>query len=270
MNNLAGPAFRSPAERQRDIYRKANPWWRRLLRMLIATGLLCLVGVGLYVGALALQDWMDRDRLPDVGVESADFRSTTFTVHSAAPSTVIDGSLSIDLVTGAFEFVGRPGGEQDGLHVVSADGAQVFVRYGTGSWALDDGSGLGARVRNTITLLAVRDADHLLPVRLRDGFLELSGAERDTIEAIDDSDRTITRYDLVIDTKGFADGYPVQYRAWRDAVLPSDETSSAGAVTIWIDDHEVVVGVDDSVTGWAWDRVRYSTTEFVPPDPTVG
>ena len=67
-------------------------------------------GAALYFGARELQDYLNRDQLPEAGVDVPAYRSTTFQISAAAPSPELDGTLELDVTSRAFRFVGTVAG----------------------------------------------------------------------------------------------------------------------------------------------------------------
>ena len=88
--------YRSDEDRAKSVYRRANPWYRRLARGIIGLGFLSAAAVGLYFGARAVQDYLERDRLPASGADVPDIRATSFLISSTAPAPSVDGTLTID------------------------------------------------------------------------------------------------------------------------------------------------------------------------------
>lgn len=256
--------YRSDEERAKSVYRRANPWYRRLARGLIGLAFLGLAGLGLYAGARALSDWMGRDQLPAAGAEVPEIRSTSFIVTSSAPAPTLDGTLTIDTVTSAFEFVGRAGGPQGGLQVVSPDAGTVYVRLGGAPWrAASDTDAVVADVRTAVAYLVDDDtADAILTSRLRNGFVEL-------VAEVDEGtgDDRLTRYEMVFDTEQFARDFPLQWQAFQDDAVPGAQESAAAPVTIWLDTEDVLMRVRDETANWAWERLTYGDQPFRPIDP---
>lgn len=259
--------YRSDQQRYRSVYRRANPWYRRLARGVIGLSLLAAIGAGLYFGAGVVQDYLDRDRLPPLGREAAAFRSTTFLVTSAAPAPEVDGTITIDTESRAFEFIGRAQGPQAGLQIVSPDGARTFVRASGGEWRAADGSDPDVVAVTTAIpyLLSFDDADALLENQLRKGYVDLvdqttEGADADARE----------RYELELDTRGYSVSNPLQWQQLQETVVPGIAEASAVPVTMWIDADDVVVRFRDEQAHWAWERLAYSPAAFAPADPTAG
>jgi hypothetical protein len=257
----ATPAwYRSDVERSRSVYRLANPWWRRSLRAAVALCLLAIAGVGLYAGARALQRYLDRDRLPDAGVEIPEYRSTVFQLRSTPPGPDLSGTLTLDVGTGAFEFIGRPAGGQAGVRASSVDGTAVHVSRDGGAPVAETGTTLVRDLRSAIAHLAAVDtADDVLTQTIRDGYAEL--VDR-TTEG--DDDTALTRYQLTLDTGALAQTHPLEWELFRQEVIPAADGADALAVTIWLDGDGVLVRLRDDTTGWTWERLTYSPEPFAP------
>lgn len=257
--------YRTDEDRNRSVYRRANPWYRRVARGVIGVTLLGLLGVGVYVGARAVQDYFDRDRLPAPGVDIPEVRSTTFLVTSSSPAPAVDGTLTLDADTGAFEFVGRATGPQSGVQLASPDGSTVYLRRGNGPWSVAGSSdGDANAVGRAVRYLSDDDtADDILTNRLRRGYVTL---DRQVDEGVGD-DR-LTRYEMRIDTRSFSADYPIQWQEFRDDAIPGVREESALPVTIWLDTDGLLVRVRDDSTGWAWERLASTDQPFVvePPD----
>lgn len=257
--------YRTDEERSKSVYRRANPWYRRLARGVIGLAFLAVAAVGLYAGARAIQGWLERDQLPSAGAEVPDIRSTSFIVVSSTPAPTLDGTLTIDTETAAFEYVGRAGGPQSGIQLVSPDGSTTYVRQGTEPWrAASSNDAIANDVRTAVSYLVDADtADSILTNRLRRGFVELDAQ----VDEGSGDDR-LTRYETIVDTSGFASEYPLQWEEYRDDAVPGAQEDPAVAVTIWLDDDDVLVRVRDETANWSWERLTYGDQPFRPVDPT--
>lgn len=256
--------YRTDEDRAKSVYRRANPWYRRLARGVVGIVFLGAAGVGLYFGARAVQAYLERDQLPAAGAEVPDIRATSFIVTSTAPAPTLDGTLTMDASTEAFEYVGRATGPQAGIQVVSPDGNEVFIRQGTGPWRAATSSDTVANdVRTAVRYLADDDnADDILPSRLRRNFVALD-------DEVDEGsgDQRLTRYEMTIDTRAFAAEFPLQWQDFQDDAIPGVQEGQL-SVTIWLDTDDVLMRVRDDQTGWAWERLTYSEQPFVSLDPT--
>ena len=256
--------YRTDQQRYKSVYRRANPWYRRLARAVL--GLVMLAGLAglLYVGAQQVQDYLNRDKLPKPGQAAPQFASTSFLVTSSSPAPELVGTITFDTASHAFEFVGGVAGPQSGLEVVSPDGSRVYVRQDGGVWrepaAGDDD--VAAITRAVPYLLGVNDADDVLEIRLRKGYVDLID---ETTEGVDPDSRE--RYEMAFDTDDYSADYPLQWQDFEDSVIPGIVQADAVPVTMWIDDDHVVVRLRADTTHWAWERLTYSDERFVPIDP---
>jgi hypothetical protein len=257
--------YRTDEERAKSVYRRANPWYRRLARGVIGLAFLGVAVVGAYAAARAVQDYLERDDLPAQGAEVPPFRATSFVVTAAPPAPAVDGTLTLDTETGAFEFVGRATGPQSGLQVVSPDGVAVFVRQGAGAWrGAGEGDGDATAVRTAAGYLADDDsADDILTNRLRRGFVEL-------VDQVDEGsgDEQLTRYEMTLDTDRFARDFPLQWQEYQSGAVPGSTAGDDVPVTIWLDGDDVLMRVVDEQANWSWERLTYSGQPFQPLDPT--
>ncbi len=260
--------YRTDQQRYRSVYRRANPWYRRLARGFVGLALLAVVGAGVFVGITALNDYLERDKLPGPAADPVAFRSTAFLVSSSAPAPEIDGTLTIDTTTQAFQFVGGVAGPQANTEVVSPDGTRVYVRVGGGPWRqAQPGDAVVADLGLVIPhLLAVVDSDDVLLTNLRNGgYIDL--VEKSELGP---DDNAIDRYEMLLDTAEFATDYPLQWADFRDSVVPSMIEGPAVPLTMSIDSSDGVVGIDDDETHWSWQRLNYAGTSFTPLDPSTG
>ncbi|MEO6652191.1 MAG: hypothetical protein ABIP17_05985 [Ilumatobacteraceae bacterium] len=259
--------YRTDQDRFKSVRRRANPWYRRLGRAVIGCTFLAAAAVGLYFGARVVQDFLDRDRLPTPGVEVAAIRSTSFEIRSTAPAPIIDGTLTLDTSSRAFEFVGRGGGAQAGVQMISRDGTTVLIRRGTGEFsAPGPADQVASDVQRAVSYLVNDDtADAILTNRLRRGYVNLD----DRTEVGAGNDRVI-RYETRIDTASFSRDLPLQAQEFRDGAIPGVADVRSLPVTLSVDADGVLVGVDDSITNWSWQRLAYSDQPFVPTGEDPG
>src|SRR3954454_7052185 len=102
--------YRTDQQRYKSVNRRANPWYRRVGRAVVGlTGIVVLAGL-LYFGAQQVQDYLDRDKLPKTGADAPQFVSTSFLVTSSTPAPELNGTITVDADTHAFECVGCGGG----------------------------------------------------------------------------------------------------------------------------------------------------------------
>ncbi len=256
--------YRTDQDRFRSVHRRANPWYRRLARGVIGVAFLTAAGIGLFFAARLVQDYLDRDRLPSQGADVPTIRATSFEIRSTAPAPQLDGTLTLDAATRAFEFVGRGSGSQAGVQVVSPDGVEVYTRVGSGSWQRAVGTNpIVSDVVRAVEYLADDDsADDILTTELRRGYVDL--IERVEIGSGDDE---LRRYDVRIDTRSFEAASPLQYQLFEDEALPGVPAVRGLVVSITLDRDDVLVAVDDAGSNWSWQRLTYSGEPFAPIDP---
>ena len=259
--------YRTDRERGRSLQRLANPWYRRLARGLVGMAFLAAAGVGVYFAARLVQDFLDRDHLPAEGAEVPTIRSTTIEIRSTTPAPVLDGTLTLDAVTGSFEFVGRGTGPQTGMQVASPDGTATYVRRDNGAWQVAPaGDQLAADVVRAVGYLRDDDsADDILTPTLRRGYVELT----DRVEVGEGEDELV-RYEMRLDTASFAENSPLEFAEFANTAIPGVASIRGLVVTITLDDDDVLVQVDDDNTNWAWQRLSYSDQAFVAIDPSIG
>jgi hypothetical protein len=255
-------AYRSESKRARSVYRRANPWYRRLARGLVGICFLVAGGAALYFGARELQDYLNRDQLPEAGVDIPTYRSTTFQISATAPSPAIDGTLEIDVTTGAFSFTGSVDG-QPATRLVSLDGTRFVVQTGE-TWVEVAGNDpLAASLTQAIPfLVGVDTADDILINRMRNGYVELVDK---TTEGTGDDARD--RYEMRFDYAAYSTAQPLQWQAFQQEVVPGITELSEASLTIWLDGDGMLVRLLDPQTNWSWERVSHAD-QALDPDPT--
>lgn len=258
-------AYRTESDRRRALRRRANPWYWQLARGITALTIVIVVAIGLYVGARALQDYLDRDRLPAAGAEIPEIRRTSFLITSSPPAFDLQGTLTIDATTTAYEYFGRVGSSQEGVQLVSPDGEAVYVRDGDDWRAATASDTVVDQIDGALPyLLATSSADDVLAGTLRDRHVELL----DVIES-GEGDDTRRRYEMVVDTVAFRGTSPFEWDGWQDTVLPADAEGRRIAVTMTLDGDDVVVALSIPAINWSWERLAHSPEPFVPADPAT-
>lgn len=256
--------YRSDSDRSRSVHRLANPLPRRFARLIVGAVIVAMVGGGLYLGVREFEQWWNRDRLPSIGADTPTIRATSFRIDSEAPAPALDGTLTIDAETGAFEFVGSDDGPHAGWHVISPDGDRIVARLGDDRWETADETD---RVATDASIAA--------------GFLAkshnvdriLSNAARRHVELVQQStDVTaageLTRYDLLYDTRAFSRTNLLEWTEFRRDAIPGVTELAALPVTVWVDERDVLVRVVDDTSGWRWERLADVDEPFQPTDPT--
>lgn len=102
----------------------------------------------------------------------------------------------------------------------------------------------------------------MLTAPLRDGLLEL----RNRSDAGPADDR-LTRYDVELDTQGFATEHPAEFEAFGQQIVPDTPVSQDLDVTVWVDERDLLVQMDVDAAGWAWQRIADSADPFEPDNP---
>ena len=113
--------YRTDQQRYKSVYRRANPWYRRVGRAIVGLVLIAVLAGLLYFGAQQVQDYLNRDKLPKPGQDAPQFASTSFLVSSTSPAPDLQGTITVDTASRAFEFVGSSGQDapQSGLILLS-------------------------------------------------------------------------------------------------------------------------------------------------------
>jgi len=235
-----------------------------MARGVIVMALVVIAGVGLFYGPRMVQDYLDRDDLPAQGADVPEIRATSSQIRSAPPAPLLDGTMTLDTETKAFEFTGRETGAQAGIEVVSTDGSTVLIRRPAGDWETAGAADqVAADAQRAAAYLSNDDgADAILTDDLRRGFVDVV----DRVE-IGEGDDALRRYELRLDTESFRDAYPSEYRNFEDQAIPGVDAVRGLFVNITIDDENVLVAVDDTGTNWSWQRLAYSDQPFAPLDP---
>src|SRR5918994_2387502 len=268
---VVGPStwYRTDQQRYKSVYRRANPWYRRLGRAVVGLAIIAVLAGLLYVGAEAVQDYLDREQLPKPGEDAPEFASTSFLVASSSPAPELAGTIAFDTASRAFEFVGAVdvdgvAGPQSGLRVVSPDGSRVYVSEDLGVWRepAENDDDVAAIMRAVPYLLGVADADDVLESQMRKNYVDLID---EATEGVDPDARE--RYEMAIDADDYSADYPLQWDDFEERVIPGVAPSDAVPLTMWIDDEHVVVRLRDDQTHWAWERLTYSDERFVAIDP---
>lgn len=256
--------YRSEQARSKSVYRRANPWWRRVLRAMIGVCLLGAAGVVVYFGVGLVQDFLGRDRLPTAGAEVPNIGSASFQITSESPSPTIDGTLSIDFQSSAFEFVGSPTGTQAGLQVVSPDGTNMFVRTTDTDWRpASPNDGIVQAIQTSVPFLSsVSGPDDVLENRLRQGNIELV----DQVNVGVDEDELRT-YEMTLDTNDYEANWPLQWERYQSEVVPAIGVGDAVPVVMTLDADNVVVRFSAPESNWAWERLTYSEFGMSITDP---
>ena len=201
-----------------------------------------------------LQDYLNRDRLPAAGVDIPAFQTTTFQITSTVPSPVVDGTLSIDVNTRAFEFRTRPVEGLPQVHLVSPDGSRVLIEDG-GAWRdVVASDPVVADVMGAIPfLVGVDTADDILINRMRNGYVDLLEQETEGV-----GDTALERYRISIDVGSYDADQPLQWRSFQQEVVPGIDDTGVTELTFWLDADDVLVRMLHPATNWSWERTSRS------------
>lgn len=253
--------YRTEQDRAKSVYRRANPWYRRLGRGVVALCVLVVIGGALYLGARAFQDYLSRDRLPSAGAELPEIRSSTFIVTSEAPAPAVEGTIRIDASTRAFEFTGDATGPQAGITIVSPDGVDVQLTDDGVTWRpADPGDALVDDLLAIVPYLTdVDGSDDLLGNRLRP-YVDLTDQATEGVGS-----SAIERYEMTVDTEGFSENNPLLWTGFQQQAIPGIDADDAVPLTMWLDDDNVLVRLRALSANWAWERIEYSDQPFAPP-----
>ena len=196
-------------------------------------------------------------------------------ITSGTGQVPLEGTLTFDTNSGSYEFVGLAGSPNATDNLTSPDGDEVFAQNADGFWEpVDSSEPVVQSIDSAIAYLSDDStADAILTNRLRRGYIDLINQ---VDEGDDDDEDRRTRYELSLDLAAFAEAFPLQWRDYRETAIPGSDDVNNHVVTLWLDDEEVLVGVDDASSGWSWQRLTYSSSPFeatMPPadeivDPT--
>jgi hypothetical protein len=258
-----GLAYRSDHDRQRALRRRANPWYRQLARGTVGLILVAALGLGLYFGAGALQDYFVDDELPEAGLATPGFRRTSFLVTSDDGALAIGGTLTVDTDTLAFEYFGRPNTDQEGVRIVSPDGERTYLDD-SGTWVDAEGEPTTAAIRAALPyLLGVESSDDVIgDTAIERRYVELS--DRRVEGSGDDRLRV---YDVVLDASRLRSAAPARWQDIVEHVAPDLSANDAVTMTFALDEDDVVRRLHVPAADWEWQRLAYSPDAFIPIAP---
>lgn len=277
---------RSNEERIKRIKRKADPWYRRVIRIGIQLGLLVAIIGGVAFVVRAVVESETKIELPPPGGGDGVIRSTTITLTLGPPTDSapgvppsgpgVAGTVIVDPATGAFEFSGSADGPQRGLDIAGRLGIATFVRSTStgGEWrvvipgGVDDASA-SAVERSVRAVADAASVDEILTDTVRGRYVTLLAAETIDDERLGRSER----FDLEIDTERFADEFPLRWHAFETGAVPGAPATSALPVSVRLSDDRILLEVVADSVGWSWRRLSWSADPFVPavlvPDPST-
>jgi hypothetical protein len=252
---LVTRAYRPEAEREALVRRRADPWWRRILRFLVVSALLAGILIGGYFAVDALIGYLDRDRLPAPGVDSADVLSATYHVQSGPAAGGLVGDITVDHVNDAYRFQGAADTDLAGVEIVGDAAGRLALRHGEGPWAAGWADPRAQRLVALVPYLDVVDTDDVLTTTWRDGYVAIDDRETDVPAAgVDET----TMYAVFFDAARYAADHPFQWDEWVATVLPLPAAVDDTLVTMWVDDDDVIRRFENAAAELRWERVTYS------------
>ena len=256
-------AYRPEAERETLVHRRADPWWRRILRFVVVSALLAGVLIGGYFVVNAVADYLDRDRLPAPGVDSADVLSATYHVEYGPAVGGLVGGITVDHGSDTYRFTGAADTDLAGLEIVGDAAGRLALRHGDGPWEAGWADPRAEQLVALARYLDVVDTDDVLTTTWRDGYVSIDDRETDVPAAgVDET----TMYAILFDAARYATDHPFQWNEWVATVLPLPAAVDDTLVTMWVDDDGVIRSFDNADAQFHWDRVTYSgdavTIEF--------
>ena len=263
----AGPrTYRPESEREALVHRRANPWWRRILRLVVLAVILGGLLTGGYFAVDALADYLDRDKLPAPGVDSAEVRSATYHVWSGPDVGGLVGDITVDHGSTTFRFQGAAEADLAGIEIVGDPAGHLALRRDGGTWELGWADARAERLVSLVTYLGVVDTDDVLTTTWRDGYVSIDNREKGVpIAGVDET----TMYSIVFDAARYAADHPFQWNEWVATVLPLPAAVDDTFVTVWVDGDGVIRGFDNAAAELRWERVTYSA-DTVPIEFPVG
>jgi hypothetical protein len=245
--------YRSEHERETIVRRRADPWWRRILRGVVLLVILGTLAVAGYFAIDAAIDYVNRDRLPSPGVDSADVESASYRVQLDASG--LAGDVTVDHASGAYRFVGAEGTDLAGIEVVGNGTGQQAVRRAGGEWQPGWSDPRAGALAELTVYLAVIDTDDVLTTTWRDGYVGIVDREQDVaVAGVEDT----TMYRMEFETARYATEHPFQWNEWVATVAPLPEAPGTTLLTVWVDDDGVIRRLESAAGGIQWERVAYS------------
>jgi hypothetical protein len=263
MRPLVTRAYRPEAEREALVRRRTDPWWRRILRLLVVSAILAGVVIGGYFAVDALVAYLDRDRLPAPGVDSAAVLSASYHVQYGPVPGGLVGDITVDHGSDTYRFQGAADTDLAGVEIVGDAAGRLALRRGEGSWEAGWADPRAQSLVALATYLDVVDTDDVLTTTWRDGYVAID--DRDTGVPAAGVEET-TMYAVFFDAARYATDHPFQWNEWVATVLPLPAAVDDTLVTMWVDDDDVIRRFENAAAEFRWERVTYSgdavTIEF--------
>ena len=149
---------------------------------------------GGYFAVDALADYLDRDRLPSPGVDSAEVRSATYHVQSGPRCRWAVGDITVDHGNGTYRFQGAADTDLAGVEIVGDAAGRLALRR--------DGRHRGSSAGRTRVpsdsspssmYLDVVDTDDVLTTTWRDGYVSIDDREKRRSRPQESTRRRCTR-----------------------------------------------------------------------------
>jgi hypothetical protein len=263
----SGPRkYRPESEREALLHRRANPWWRRMLRMLVLLVILGGLLTAGYFGIDALSDYVDRDRLPSPGVDSAEVRSASYRVQFGPAVGGLAGDITVDHASGTFRFQGAAGTDLAGVEIVGDAAGQLALRRDGGAWELGWSDPRDSRLVGLAMYLDVVDTDDVLTTTWRDGYVSIDDREKGVAFAgVDET----TMYSMLFDGARYSTDHPFQWNEWIATVLPLPTAADDTVLTVWVDSDGVIRGFENAAAELRWERVTYSSDAVTIEFPLI-
>ena len=231
----AGPrSYRPEAEREALLHRRANPWWRRILRMFVLLVILGGLLIAGYFAVDALVDYLGRDQLPAPGVDSAEVQSASYHVWSGPEVGGLVGDITVDHGSGTFRFQGAADTDLAGIEIVGDAAGRLAVRRDGGPWELGWSDPRQPQLVSLATYLDVVDTDDVLTTTWRDGYVSIDDQRegRSDRRGVDET----TMYTMMFDAARYSTDHPFQWNEWVATVLPLPSAIDDTLLTVWVDE----------------------------------
>ena len=221
----------------------------------MVSALLAGVLIGGYFAIDALADYLNRDRLPAPGVDSADVLSASYHVQYGPPAGGLVGDITVDHGSGTYRFTGAADTDLAGIEVVGDAAGRLALRQGEGPWEAGWADPRAEQLVALARYLDVVDTDDVLTTTWRDGYVSIDDQENEVPAAgVDET----TMYAVLFDSARYATDHPFQWNEWVATVLPLPAAVDDTLVTMWVDDDSVIRRFENADAEFLWERVTYS------------
>ena len=237
------------------MHRRANPWWRRILRMVVLLVILGGLLTAGYFAVDALADYLGRDKLPAPGVDSAEVQSGSYRVRSGPEVGGLVGDITVDHGSGTFRFQGAADTDLAGIEIVGDAAGRLAVRRDGGPWELGwsdprEPQLVASRRTSTSSTPTTSSRRRGATVTCR------STTARRTFRSQESTRRRCTM--MLFDAARYSTDHPFQWNEWVATVLPLPTALDDTLLTVWVDGDGVIRGFDSPAAALRWERVTYS------------